>query len=658
MGTILISGGTGSGKTQWAMKQYSSMINEQGLNSDEILVLVLNRGEVYKWLENIEVNSASSLRISSYFGFVQREVRRFWPLILKKSKGIKRIEINPIFMTFESSQDLMSKTVSFYRSRGYLSSINSNDDEIARKLLSNLLSASSSNIYYTKIGERLASSLSEEERGDGQFYKEMDEIISKYVDRTIEEGVLDYSMTLYLYSNYLLKDAVYLESFYRRTKYLIVDNLELASISQIDFIMEVSKQLKKSIYLYNTDGSFGIYSYNSEYLEGFLKNVDETVDLGEENPEFLDVLQKNLLLEKNDKIYTEKLELQLDYELRTDMNREVLKKVRELLDSGVSPGDIAVITPKYDIVLEYSLGKLCRGRKIKFLNIGRNERILDNNYVYALIIFACVFYEFKDATLSYDELKVFLGIVLETDLITSSLLANYIGAVSGRYDRLVKIESKELLKRIPDEVLKRYGDVLQFLEKLEGGISITEFFKKVYMDVLLGRGEAVENIRACKDLIDSSENFVGVMETFELIGDPNSEFVKFIRGGSKAAENLYDIEEKSENDYLSLSTPFAYLVANKRSKYQIWSDAKSTIWTVKTKNLLQNPWVLTKTWKYGKIFDLEIELQKEKEDLLSTIKRLVKSCEEKIFIYGCKYSNSGYVQENLLSELLKNSFEN
>ena len=144
------------------------------------------------------------------------------------------------------------------------------------------------------------------------------------------------------------------------------------------------------------------------------------------------------------------------------------------------------------------------------------------------------------------------------------------------------------------------------MEKLEGGISITEFFKKVYMDVLLGRGEAVENIRACKDLIDSSENFVGVMETFELIGDPNSEFVKFIRGGSKAAENLYDIEEKSENDYLSLSTPFAYLVANKRSKYQIWSDAKSTIWTVKTKNLLQNPWVLTKTWKYGKIFDLVV----------------------------------------------------
>ena len=127
-------------------------------------------------------------------------------------------------------------------------------------------------------------------------------MLYEVITRTIEEGVLDYSMTLYLYSNYLLKDAVYLESFYRRTKYLIVDNLELASISQIDFIMEVSKQLKKSIYLYNTDGSFGIYSYNSEYLEGFLKNVDETVDLGEENPEFLDVLQKNLLLEKNDKI--------------------------------------------------------------------------------------------------------------------------------------------------------------------------------------------------------------------------------------------------------------------------------------------------------------------------------------------------------------------
>ena len=655
MDSILIKGGTASGKTQWAMKQYSSMINEQEINSDDILVLVLNRGEVYKWLENIDVSSASSLRVSSYFGFVQKEIKRFWPLILKKGKMIKKLEINPVFMTFESSQDLMSKTVSFYRSKGYFSSINSNDDEIARKLLSNILSASSSNISYKKIGSLLK--VSQEEGDAGSVYDEMDEVISKYIERTIEEGVLDYSITLYLYENYLLNDSLYLENFFNRTKYLIVDNIELASIAQLDFIFKVSKHLEKCIYLYNTDGSFGIYSYNRDYIEEFLENVDEVLELGEDGPEFLNTIQKNLLLEQDTKLNTDKLELYLGYELRTDMNREVLKKVRELLDDGVDPGEISVICPKYDIVLEYSLSKLCRNRGIKFLNIGRNERILDNNYVYALIVFACIFYNFKDSRLSYDELKVFLSIVLETELITSSLIVNYIGSASGGYNKLVPIDSGELEKRIPAEILKRYGEIISFLNKLEPGIGISEFFKKVYMDMLLGNGEAIENIRACKDLIDSSENFVRVMESFQLIGDSNSEFVKFIRGGSKAAENLYDIEEKAEGGYLSISTPFSYLVANRRSRYQIWTDAKSSIWTVKTKNLLQNPWVLTKTWKQGRIFDMETEIQKEKEDLMATISRLIKSCSERIYIYGCKYSNSGYVQENFLSQVLERSLD-
>ena len=120
---ILIEGDTKSGKTTALIKSYVDMI-EGGIDSNRILVLVANRLEAMNFKTNLQLEFSGENRIYSYFGFVQHELNKFWPIVLKKSKKIKKLKITPTFMTFEASQCLMGKTVEYYRKQGLLGDLN------------------------------------------------------------------------------------------------------------------------------------------------------------------------------------------------------------------------------------------------------------------------------------------------------------------------------------------------------------------------------------------------------------------------------------------------------------------------------------------------------------------------------------------------------
>ena len=72
---------------------------------------------------------------------------------------------------------------------------------------------------------------------------------------------------------------------------------------------------------------------------------------------------------------------------------------------------------------------------------------------------------------------------------------------------------------------------------------------------------ARENISACRNLIDSAENFrktISKIEKGEYRKNFNYEFIRFIRSGTKAAESFFDIQDKFESEYIMITTPVLY----------------------------------------------------------------------------------------------------
>ncbi len=648
---VLIEGETKSGKTKILKEKYKELLDSSE-ETKKILVLVANRLEVLNFRKDLALEPKEEYRVYSYFGFVQEEIKKNWSLILEKSKKIKKDIIEPTFMTFEASQCLMGKTVEFYRKKGYINNLNISNEEISKKLLSNILEAALNNLVYTKIGEKLKKygELKEE-----KLYDEMNEIIDKYMEKTLESGTFDYGTSIYLYNQFLLRDASYLEELVSSINYLILDSMEIASTAEIDFVEKVKGEIKGIIMAKNTDGPYGIFSYNIGYLE---KKILDT--------SFEKIILKPFCLSTNDflkkfedNLYSNKvvkglknIELSIEDEYKSDNNRMVIKKVLELLDAGVEPEDISVITPQNDIVLEFAFQKISKERKFKFMNISRNEIILDNPYTYALIISSILFYNFEEITLNFDELKIFFIYFLEIDPIRGGLLANYIGARTPNKYKLIEIKSKEIETRISKLILKKYDRIRETFEKTPKDIQLHDFFNIIYNNILINGNGNGKDIKRCRELIESSRKFVKTLGNFSNIKDINYEFIKFLRGGAKAAESLIELDERLNGKFFSISTPYGYINSGRRSKYQIWTDIRNKNFIPDTKNILQNSWVLSKTWK-GERFSFEDEYEIEKINTMGILKRLIKSCNGEIFIYGSKYSSGSHYQNGLLYKGLK-----
>ena len=68
----------------------------------------------------------------------------------------------------------------------------------------------------------------------------MDEIIDYYINKLLENSMIDNSIAIYLYENYLINDDRYINHLSQEIKYLIIDSLESCSNAEVNFINSLS----------------------------------------------------------------------------------------------------------------------------------------------------------------------------------------------------------------------------------------------------------------------------------------------------------------------------------------------------------------------------------------------------------------------------------
>jgi superfamily I DNA/RNA helicase len=234
---VILSGGTGTGKTTRLMKEYERLINERVLKSEEILILLMNRNQSLEWRKQSNFSVSGRIFRTSFFGFVQEEISTYYSIILKNVPEIKSLSVKPVFLTFETSQYLLSMLIEKRRNKedSFLNLIDK-DSGIAIDISSNFVKAAAASLSYKDIGDRLYSALEIKTPEKKAIFEEADRIIEDYRKRCLECGVMDFAMAIDFYNNILLKDNEYLASLRSRIKYLIVDNLEEAVPMQVDLI--------------------------------------------------------------------------------------------------------------------------------------------------------------------------------------------------------------------------------------------------------------------------------------------------------------------------------------------------------------------------------------------------------------------------------------
>ena len=154
-GRALIVGPVGSGKTTFLKQRYLDYIKE-GWDSSNILILVMNRSQSFIWRSEVDKKVPGGIVRTSFFGFVQQQLRKYWPLILELYPEIDEKTLEPTFLSFEASQYLMGECVdNRRREMNFFMDASIPSDRIAIELTATLSRAALAGIPYTQIGSRL-----------------------------------------------------------------------------------------------------------------------------------------------------------------------------------------------------------------------------------------------------------------------------------------------------------------------------------------------------------------------------------------------------------------------------------------------------------------------------------------------------------------------
>lgn len=600
------------------LQNYIQIIKDNNFKSSDILIFTDNSVASLNYIRQIDINISEELKIRTYSQFVREEVTTYWPIILSSCKNIIKKDLVPTFISTNLKTYIFEKKIEEMRNKNsYFEDVTGTNRAIASNIMNNLDHAIYNEIDYKNIGEKVYNSKANKDNINNKSYIQMNEIIEEYMDEMISNSIIDNTISVYLYNNYLLKDKIYKDQLAKRYNYLFVDDLQNISASQVSLI-EFFEEKEKQIYLY-LDNS----KYFSSFIKNDLKYIHNKLLIQEENYSNIGIFDLINM--------PAKIELDQGSQLYGEMIDNIALKIEKLVEQGVSKKDIVIINPINTPVLDYEISNKLSSKNIDILTIKNNSKLIDYQYGNVLYV-AVTIYCKKQQYIKEEEYINFIQILFD----------------------LNRLEAYRVYKNRDND--ENYKSVIKYIDtKRDEKLNIGEFLTKFYIDKVLNLKEGLNNVFICKNIISESESFVDVLEKLNLKDNKEADEI-FIISLKKFIKDYFiarDIEDIKNKDAVLITTPYSYIANNIDRKIQVWVDIGSNTWNMKIEKDLANPLVLKKSFKDGEIYTSEIEETYKKYYMYNTVYNLLKNAEN-IYAYKSEYSINGYIQEGgLYSTILR-----
>ena len=600
------------------LQNYIQIIKDNNFKSNDILIFTDNSVASLNYIRQIDINISEELKIRTYSQFVREEVTTYWPIILSSCKNIIKKDLVPTFISTNLKTYIFEKKIEEMRNKNsYFEDVTGTNRAIASNIMNNLDHAIYNEIDYKNIGEKVYNSKANKDNINNKSYIQMNEIIEEYMDEMISNSIIDNTISVYLYNNYLLKDKIYKDQLAKRYNYLFVDDLQNISASQVSLI-EFFEEKEKQIYLY-LDNS----KYFSSFIKNDLKYIHNKLLIQEENYSNIGIFDLINM--------PAKIELDQSSQLYGEMIYNIALKIEKLVEQGVSKKDIVIINPINTPVLDYEISNKLSSKNIDILTIKNNSKLIDYQYGNVLYV-AVTIYCKKQKYIKEEEYINFIQILFD----------------------LNRLEAYRVYKNRDND--ENYKSVIKYIDtKRDEKLNIGEFLTKFYIDKVLNLKEGLNNVFICKNIISESEAFVDALEKLNLKDNKDADEI-FIISLKKFIKDYFiarDIEDIKNKDAVLITTPYSYIANNIDRKIQIWVDIGSNTWNMKIEKDLANPLVLKKSFKDGEIYTSEIEETYKKYYMYNTVYNLLKNAEN-IYAYKSEYSINGYIHEGgLYSTILR-----
>lgn len=601
---------------------YENIIKKNNYRSKNILFLVPNSIIKLNYMRDINLLFSEELKITTYSHFVQSELIKYWPIVVKNCNQIKKDKISPSFISPSLSEYIIKSYVKKMREEeNYFEDIVGTDKSICRNIMDNLSKACFNNFDINSIGEKIYDTKKNRNDLNRYSYSQMQEIIDYYVETLFLEGIIDNSLSIYLYNNFLLNNKDYKEKLKKEYKYLIVDSLENSSVSEGNLIDELMQSVEDAYIFYDKSKDYSSF-----------KNVD--IKYIEEN-----ILKRHFSEHSEDKfifdeiniqtLYKEKNKINIDENshLYDEMIEAVGNKIEELIRSGKNLKDIVIISPINNSILDYKICNKLKEKNIEIQNTKMDSKIIDHPYANALVVATCIFLNLQHF-IKEEEYINFIEVLFEVNKIRAIKIYN------------TRHENEE------------YKNLIEFIRNKEKeSLRISEFLLQFYIEKMLNLKNGKENVQFCKEIIKQGDIFSEILEDLNINKKEKHEiFIKCLKENINDYYMSSDMEDMKKSNKIIIATPYTYINANINRKIQLWLDIGSNVWNMKIEKDISNPLVLRKSFK-KKIYSDEMEENYKKYYLYNLIYNLLINSEE-VYAFKSDYSVNGFMQESMMYTLL------
>lgn len=612
---MLLQGSISSDKTSILTDEYAKLLNS-GVDASEILVIVQNSNKKSQFVEEVltklTVDVVEKLQVYSFFGLVYNTISDNWAFVENHIPNADNTSILPNLIGLEISQFILKDIIKDVKFEGYNSK-----KSLLHQLFRRYSLIVQNNLTSADVQWRSENVLRE------SFAPDANKAINEFKHRTLNLRSFDY-LRQSLVFNHIYKNTKY----FSKIKYVFVDDGDEITPICLDFIKFIHPQLEEIFIAYDQPGGSrtGYLSAEKSASLGFEKFFNQKAELLETKTplkEDAEIVFNNVIEQKYDKLKNFSL---TSYSKRAQMIESAAEKVKSLINKGVKPSDMAIITPAVDDMLRFGLKENLKPNWANLLFISGSEKIIQNPIVLASLTILKLCDTKLKQDLSEFEIRAILSNFLQIPI-------KYCKEILEKFEA-----NKELINfEFPHaDYNQKYQAFLTLLDKIsKEGMTLSEQVLAIYKNL-------AEVAYYSQNELNKLSFFIKQIEDFEKVFDNNfiekSEIINQIEN-SIISENPYSTLDIGEND-LVIATPQKIIDNQIQTKYQIWLDVSSDEWIKNDTGPLYNAWVFQAGWDKPE-FKLQDNIELSTQKTARILRKLMLCANEKILGYASLFDGSG-----------------
>jgi DNA helicase-2/ATP-dependent DNA helicase PcrA len=608
---MLLKGSISSEKTEKLIEKYVQLLNS-GIDSSKILVILQNSNKKNQFIkatfEKLTVKVIEKLQVYSFWGLVYNAISDNWVAIENKIPETKNAKIFPMLTGLEISQFIMKEILSDIKFEGYNSK-----KSLLHQIFRRYSLIVQNNLSEENIKWRSETVLKESFAPDAQ------KAIEEFKKKTLELRALDYLRQSLIF-NYIYKNTDY----FSKIEYIFVDDADEITPICLDFLKFLNPQLKDIFISYDTKGSSrsGYLSADKEAVFEFEKLFNEKVIYLEAKTllkEDAEILFDNVIEEKNTNLKFFSLN---SLSKRAQMLELGLKEIKKLLDYGVKPFEISIITPIIDDMLKFSLKENLNSNFVNLFFLSGSEKIIQN----PMVLFSLSVLKLCDAETRKDltqfEIRAILNFLQIPLKYCKSILENF-----EEHKTFINYDFPL------SEYSEKYNKFLEVFKNLNNFDKLSQQVYEIYKHLIDIRNYDIKEINKFNFFVKQLEDFENVFANIQ-----KHEIIIQIEN-SIISENPYSELEINEND-LIIATPQKIIDNQIESKYQFWFDVSNDEWVKTDTGPLYNAWVFQAGWNKNE-YTLQDNINLSKDKTARILRKLTLCANQKIYTYASLFDGSG-----------------